>query len=51
MCSRVNPSNGKRRKRIGENTALPGSACKQQFVGVTIGVVDVKSLIEHDGED
>ena len=29
---------------------LPGSVCKQQFVGVMIGLLDVKSLIEHDGE-
>ena len=24
--------------------------CRQQFVGVTVGVLDVKSLIEHDGK-
>ena len=24
--------------------------CRQQFVGVTVGVLDVKSLIEHNGE-
>ena len=30
--------------------ALPNSVCKQQFVGVTIGLLDVKSLVEHDGE-
>ena len=32
----------------GENEAIPGSVCKQQFVGVTIGVLDLKSLVEHD---
>ena len=30
--------------------ALPSSVCKQQFVGVTIGLFDVISLVEHDGE-
>ena len=30
--------------------ALPGSVCRQQFVGVTVGVLDVKSLVEHNGE-
>ena len=29
--------------------ALPGSVCKQ-FVGVTISLLDVNSLVEHDGE-
>ena len=34
------------------NLTLAGSVCRQQFVGVTVavGVLDVKSLIEHDGE-
>ena len=31
-------------------SAPPGSACKRQFRGVTVGVLDVKSLVEHDGE-
>ena len=30
--------------------ALRGSVCKQEFVGVTIGLLGVKSLVEHDGE-
>ena len=30
--------------------ALPNSICKQQFVGVAVGVLDVKSFVEHDGE-
>ena len=32
--------------------ALAGSICRRQFVGpgVTVGALDVKSLIEHDGE-
>ena len=30
--------------------ALAGSICRQQFVGVMVGVLDVKSLVEHDGE-
>ena len=30
--------------------ALPGSICRRWFVGVTVGVLDVKSLVEHDGE-
>ena len=29
--------------------ALPGSVCEQPFVDVTIGLLDVKSLV-HDGE-
>ena len=29
----------------------PGSACKRQFIIITVGVLDVKSLIEHDGEN
>ena len=28
----------------------PGSACKRQFSGVTVGGLDVKSLVEHNGE-
>ena len=31
----------------GETT---GSVCKRQFLVVTVGVLDVKSLVEHDGE-
>ena len=36
----------------GENAtlALAGSVCRPQFVGVTVNVLDVKSLIEYDGE-
>ena len=35
----------------GENTiALASSVCRWRFVGVTVGVLDVKSLVEHDGE-
>ena len=30
--------------------ALPGSICRQRFAGVTVGVLDVKSPVEHDGE-
>ena len=30
--------------------ALPGSICRQRFVAVTVGVLDVKLLLEHDGE-
>ena len=30
--------------------APAGSVCRWQFVGVTVGVLDVKSLIEHGGE-
>ena len=30
--------------------ALSGSACRRRFVGVTVGVLDVKSLVELDGE-
>ena len=30
--------------------ALAGSVCRRQFVGVTVGVLDIKSLIEHHGE-
>ena len=29
---------------------LPGSICRRQFVGVTVGLLDVKSPVEHDGE-
>ena len=34
-----------------EFLGLPGSIRRQQFVDVMVGVLDVKSLIEHDGED
>ena len=36
----------------GENAIFtpPDSICIQQFAGVRVGVLDVKSLIEHDGE-
>ena len=27
-----------------------GSVCRQWFVGVMVGVLDVKSLVQHDGE-
>ena len=30
--------------------ALASYVCRQRFVGVTVGVLNVKSLIEHDGE-
>ena len=30
--------------------ALAGSVCRRQFVGVMVGVLDVKSLVEHNGE-
>ena len=30
--------------------ALASSVCRRRFVGVMVGVLDVKSLIEHDGE-
>ena len=30
--------------------ALASSVCRQQFFGVMVGVLGVKSLIEHDGE-
>ena len=30
--------------------AIAGSVCRQQFVGAMVGVLDVKSLVEHDGE-
>ena len=30
--------------------ALADSVCRWRFVGVVVGVLDVKSLIEHDGE-
>ena len=29
---------------------FPGSVCRQHFVGVTVGELDVKSLVECDGE-
>ena len=55
MCSRVSPSIGKRRRirKEGENAiffALAGSVCRQQFVGVMVGFLSVKSVVEHDGE-
>ena len=28
----------------------PGSVCKRQFLVVTVGDLDVKSLVEHNGE-
>ena len=30
--------------------ALGGSVCRRQFVVVTVGLLDVKSLVEHNGE-
>ena len=30
--------------------ALAGSICRRWFVGVMVGVLHVKSLIEHNGE-
>ena len=30
--------------------ALASSVCRRQFVGITVGVLGVKSLVEHDGE-
>ena len=30
--------------------ALAGSVWRQQFVGVAVGVLDVKILIQHDGD-
>ena len=30
--------------------ALAGSVCRQRFVGVTVGALGIKSLVEHDGE-
>ena len=33
-----------------EVLALAGSVCRRQFVGVTVGVLDVKPLIKHNGE-
>ena len=29
---------------------LAGSICRRQFVGVMVGVLDIESLAEHDGE-
>ena len=29
---------------------LASSVCRRQFVSVTVGILDVKLLIEHDGE-
>ena len=30
--------------------ALLGSTCRQWFAGVMVGVLDVKSHVEHNGE-
>ena len=30
--------------------AHAGTVCRQWFVGVTVGVLDVKSLVKHEGE-
>ena len=30
--------------------ALASSICRRQFVSVTVGLLDLKSLVEHDGE-
>ena len=51
LCSRVSPSNGEIEKE-GEN-AISGTCqfCMQTKVcWVTVGVLDVKSLVEHNGE-
>ena len=42
----------KEEEEEGENAilALTGSICRQGFVGVTVGVLGVKSLIEHDSK-
>ena len=29
---------------------LAGALCRQQFVGVVVGLQDIKSLVEHNGE-
>ena len=31
--------------------ALAGSLRRRRFLGVTVRVLDLKSLVEHDGED
>ena len=30
--------------------ALAGSVCRRWFVGVKVGVLDAKSLVQHDDE-
>ena len=30
--------------------ALPGSVCRRWFVGIRIGLLEVKSLVEHAGK-
>ena len=42
----------KAKEEEGENAIIgsSGSVCRRWFVGLTVGVLDVKSLIEHDGE-
>ena len=50
MWQRVYPCKGERKKTKMWFLATPGSACKQQFVVVMVGVLDVKSLVEHNGE-
>ena len=41
MCSQ--------RKKKMQILALVGSVCRQQFVDITVSVLDVTSLVEHDG--
>ena len=30
--------------------SLVGSVYRRRFVGITVGVLDAQSLVEHDGE-
>ena len=52
MCCQVSLSEGERRRKEGENTIFgtSSSVCRQRYVGVMVDVLDVKSLVEHDGE-
>ena len=50
MCSHDSLSNGERKKEKMQFLVLAGSICRRQFVGVMIGLLDVKSFVEHDGE-
>ena len=40
----------KQGEKLMQILALPGSVCRRRFAGVTVGVLDVKSLVEHGGE-
>ena len=50
MYSWVSPSDGERRRTKYNFLHLPVLYVERQFVSVPVCLLDVKSLVEHDGE-